>query len=58
MEKIFNVPGLGSLLVEALEKRDYPVVTAINLLMAGFVLTVNLLIDITYAWLDPRIRYD
>ncbi len=58
VEKIFNVPGLGSLLVEALEKRDYPVVTAINLLMAGFVLTVNLLIDITYAWLDPRIRYD
>ena len=58
VEKIFNVPGLGSLLVEALEKRDYPVVTAINLLMAGFVLTVNLMIDITYAWLDPRIRYD
>ena len=58
VEKIFNVPGLGSLLVEALEKRDYPVVTAINLLMAGFVLTVNLLIDITYAWLDQRIRYD
>ncbi len=58
VEKIFNVPGLGSLLIEALEKRDYPVVTAINLLMAGFVLTVNVLIDIAYAWLDPRIRYD
>lgn len=58
VEKIFNVPGLGSLLIEALEKRDYPVVTAINLLMAGFVLSVNVLIDIAYAWLDPRIRYD
>ena len=58
VEKIFNIPGLGSLLIEALEKRDYPVVTAINLLMAGFVLVVNLLIDIAYAWLDPRVRYD
>ncbi len=58
VEKIFNIPGLGSLLIEALEKRDYPVVTAINLLMAGFVLAVNLLIDIAYAWLDPRVRYD
>ena len=58
MEKIFNVPGLGSLIIEALEKRDYPVVTAVNLLMAGVVLVVNVLIDISYAWLDPRIRYD
>jgi peptide/nickel transport system permease protein len=58
VEKIFNVPGLGSLIIEALEKRDYPVVTAVNLLMAGFVLVVNVLIDISYAWLDPRIRYD
>ena len=48
----------SSVLIEALEKRDYPVVTAINLLMAGFVLVVNFLIDIAYAWLDPRIRYD
>jgi len=58
VEKIFNIPGLGSLLIEALEKRDYPVVTAINLLMAGFVLMVNVLIDVAYAYLDPRIRYD
>lgn len=58
VEKIFNVPGLGSLIIEALEKRDYPVVTAVNLLMAGFVLVVNVVIDISYAWLDPRIRYD
>ena len=58
VEKIFNIPGLGSLIIEALEKRDYPVVTAVNLLMAGFVLVVNVLIDISYAWLDPRIRYD
>ena len=58
VEKIFNLPGLGSLVVEALGKRDYPIVTAVNLLMTGFVLVVNVVIDISYAWLDPRIRYD
>ena len=58
VEKIFNIPGLGQLVIEALEKRDYPIVTAVNLLMAGFVLVINVLIDISYAWLDPRIRYD
>ena len=58
VEKIFNIPGLGSMLVTALETRDYPIVTAINLLMAGFVLVVNLLIDVAYAKLDPRIQYE
>jgi peptide/nickel transport system permease protein len=58
VEKIFNIPGLGSMLVTALEQRDYPIVTAINLLMAGFVLVVNLLIDVAYAKLDPRIQYE
>ena len=46
------------MLVTALETRDYPIVTAINLLMAGFVLVVNLLIDVAYAKLDPRIQYE
>ena len=58
VEKIFNLPGLGSLVIDALEKRDYPIVTAVNLLMTGFVLVINVVIDISYAWLDPRIRYD
>ena len=57
VEQIFGLPGLGSHLVRALEKRDYPIVSGINLLMAGFVLLVNVIIDISYAWLDPRIRY-
>ena len=57
VEQIFGLPGLGSHLVRALEKRDYPIVSGINLLMAGFVLVVNVIIDISYAWLDPRIRY-
>lgn len=57
VEEIFGLPGLGSYLVRALEKRDYPIVSGINLFMAGFVLLVNVIIDISYAWLDPRIRY-
>ena len=57
VEQIFGLPGLGSYLVRALEKRDYPIVSGINLFMAGFVLLVNVIIDISYAWLDPRIRY-
>ena len=58
VETLFQLPGLGSLLVFAIERRDYIVVSGINLVVAGFVLVVNLLIDLTYSFLDPRIRYD
>ena len=58
VETLFQLPGLGSLLVFAIERRDYIVVSGINLVVAGFVLIVNLLIDLTYSFLDPRIRYD
>ena len=57
VEFIFGLPGLGSLLLASLESRDYPVVSGVNLLVAGFVLVGNLLVDVSYAWLDPRIRY-
>ena len=58
MENIFNLPGLGRLMVDALESRDYPVVSAINLIFATAVLGINLLIDLLYAFLDPRVRYE
>ncbi len=58
METIFNLPGLGRLLVDALESRDYPVVSAINLIFASAVLGINLIIDLLYAFLDPRVRYE
>ncbi len=57
VEYIFSLPGLGSLTVDAINRRDYPIVSAINLFVAGFVLVINILVDISYAWLDPRIRY-
>ena len=58
MENIFNLPGLGRLMLNALENRDYPVVSGINLLFGTAVVAGNLLIDLAYAFLDPRIRYE
>ena len=57
VEMIFNLPGLGKLMINAVELRDYPIISAINVVMAVIVLLSNLLVDISYAWLDPRIRY-
>ena len=56
-EAVFDWPGLGRALLDAIQKRDYTVVQAIVLLMAVFFILVNLLTDITYAFLDPRIRH-
>ncbi len=58
MENIFNLPGLGRLMLNALEDRDYTVVSGINLLFGSFVVVGNVLIDLTYGFLDPRIRYE
>ena len=58
MENIFALPGLGRLMLNALENRDYPVVSGINLLFGSAVVVGNLLIDLAYAFLDPRIRYE
>jgi len=57
IEKIFNVPGVGTLLVDSVLIRDYPVVQAVILLIALVVLLLNLVVDMLYAWLNPRIRY-
>ncbi|GIX47856.1 MAG: peptide ABC transporter permease [Candidatus Tectimicrobiota bacterium] len=57
MEIIFGVPGMGTSLIEAVQHRDYPTVQAIVFLMALVFLVLNLVIDLLYAWLDPRIRY-
>ena len=58
MENIFNLPGLGRLMVVALENRDYPVVSGVNLFFAAAVVLFNLLIDLLYSYLDPRVRHD
>ena len=57
IEQIFTLPGIGRLLVDALSQRDYPVVSAVNLVIGTTVIVINLLVDLTYAYLDPRIRY-
>jgi peptide/nickel transport system permease protein len=57
IEAIFRLPGLGLFFFEALTRLDYPVVQSVNLIIASLVVGVNLLIDLTYAFLDPRIRY-
>ena len=57
LEQIFALPGMGKLMVNALDSRDYPVVSAINLIVATAIVFANLVVDISYAYLDPRIRY-
>ncbi len=56
-ETVFNIPGLGRLTVDAVLKRDYPIVQGLIIVFAGAKVVVNLLIDISYVFLDPRIRY-
>lgn len=58
MESIFVLPGMGRFLLDAITWRDYPVIQGINLCLATGVIVLNLLVDIVYAFLDPRIRYD
>jgi peptide/nickel transport system permease protein len=57
MESIFRLPGVGLFFFEALTRLDYPVVQSVNLIVAALVVGLNLAIDLTYAFLDPRIRY-
>jgi peptide/nickel transport system permease protein len=55
-ESVFGLPGVGKFLVEAIFARDYPVIQGFTLTIAMIFVTVNLLVDISYAYLDPRIR--
>lgn len=57
-EQIFVIPGLGNLLVDSIARRDFPVIQGVILFVALVYVVVNLLVDITYAIIDPRIRYD
>ncbi|MBI2888077.1 MAG: ABC transporter permease [Chloroflexi bacterium] len=56
-EQVFNLNGIGKLTVEAVVRRDYTMVQALVLLMASVFVLVNFLVDMAYAWLDPRIRF-
>jgi len=57
VETVFNVPGMGRLAVDAMMSRDYAIVQGVILIIAVVVCLANLIVDISYSWLDPRIRY-
>ena len=57
MENIFNLPGIGRLLLDALLDRDYPMVSGVNLVFAAGVVVINLVVDLLYGFVDPRVRY-
>jgi len=56
LEQIFVIPGMGLLLLEAVSQRDYPVITGVFLIIGVSVVMINLLVDLSYGWLDPRVR--
>jgi ABC-type dipeptide/oligopeptide/nickel transport system permease component len=57
VERVFAIPGIGQYFVTSITNRDYPVLMGVTLLMTTVVALVNLVVDLTYACLDPRIRY-
>ena len=57
IEQIFNLPGMGRLLLESLTTRDYTMLSGISLVIGSFVLVNNMMVDLTYGFLDPRVRY-
>ena len=57
IETVFNIPGMGRLLVTAIQNKDYPYVQAITMITTTAVVFTNLLVDLAYGWLDPRVRY-
>jgi peptide/nickel transport system permease protein len=56
LEQIFVIPGMGLLLLEAVGQRDYPTITGVFLIIGVAVVLINLLVDLSYGWLDPKVR--
>ncbi len=57
MERVFTLPGIGEYIVDGMLERDYPVVQSMVMFFAVCVIVVNMLVDLSYGWLDPRVRY-
>lgn len=57
MERVFVLPGIGSFIVDGMLQRDYPVVQSMVMVFAAAVIVVNIIVDLSYGWLDPRVRY-
>ncbi len=58
VEQIFGIPGMGKHFITSIGNRDYPIITGVSLIFVVLLVLANLLVDIAYAWLDPRIRFD
>jgi ABC-type dipeptide/oligopeptide/nickel transport system permease component len=58
VEQIFGINGMGQHFVDSINNRDYPIVMGTLLVYSVLLVIANLVVDITYAWLDPRIRFD
>jgi len=58
VEQVFNIPGLGRLIISAVLRRDYPVIQGVVLCIAGLYMLVNLAVDLSYVVFDPRVRYE
>ncbi|MSP89119.1 MAG: ABC transporter permease [Alphaproteobacteria bacterium] len=56
-ESVFNIPGVGRLVVDAIARRDYPIIQGVMIIFSGVYVLVNLAVDLVYTFLDPRIRY-
>ena len=57
IETVFNIPGLGRLIISAVLRRDYPVIQGVVLCVAGVYMLINLAVDLSYVIFDPRVRY-
>jgi len=57
LESIFGIPGIGPLAVTAFSQSDFPLIYGVVLVTAGFLVFINLIVDVAYAWMDPRIRF-
>jgi peptide/nickel transport system permease protein len=57
VEQIFVIPGMGLLLLDAINQRDYPIVTGVTLVIGACVMLINLVVDLSYGMLDPKVRY-
>ncbi|MEE8325678.1 MAG: ABC transporter permease, partial [candidate division NC10 bacterium] len=58
IEQIFVLPGMGRLIIDAITQRDYTIVSAVMIFFASIMVFINLVVDLTYGFLDPRVRYN
>jgi oligopeptide transport system permease protein len=58
VEYIFSIPGMGRFFITAVTNRDYPLIMGVTLVYAALIVVANIVVDLAYAWVDPRVRLD